>query len=120
MTELETILAEASEPPSEVPTWRWLEQNIELGAVMSDMPGQISFEFFPASRAFFDHLDDPRCRRVTVMKCSQSGFTENAVLYLLRRIKERPVTTMWIGQNAEKTQEDAKKRFFPAIESCKA
>lgn len=117
---LERFLADASEPPSEVPTWQWLEQNIELSPVMSDLPGKVSFEYFPASRFFFDHLDDPRLRKCTVLKCSQSGFTENAVMHLMRRIKERPVTTMWIGQNAEKTQEDAKKRFWPAIASCAA
>lgn len=87
---------------------------------MSDLSGKVNFDFFPASRIFFDHCDDPRLRKATVMKCSQSAFTENAIMMLLRRIKERPITTMWAGATAQKTEEDVKKRLFPAIRGCPA
>lgn len=108
------------ELPSSLPTYRWLEENYELDPVMSDLSGRVNFDFFPASRIFFDHCDDPRLRKCTVMKCSQSAFTENAIMMLLRRIKERPITTMWAGATAQKTEEDVKKRLFPAIRGCKA
>jgi hypothetical protein len=120
MTELDQCLCLASEPPSDLPSAEWIEQNVELTPVESDLPGRVSFKFFPASKFFLNRLDDPKLRKATVMKCSQSGFTQLAVFYVLRRIKERPVTTMWIGSVARKTQEDAKKRFWPAIRSCPA
>lgn len=114
----EQALRRGSEPLSVLPSDEWIEQFVTLSPVESDLPGQVSFKFFPASRFFLKRLDHPRLRKATVMKCSQSGFTQLAVFYILRRIKERPVTTMWIGAVKEKTQEDAKKRFFPAIQSC--
>lgn len=108
----------ANVPPGTDPTWQWLEKNVELEPQMSDMHGRVRFDFFPASKIFFNYTDHPRLQKATVMKCAQSGFTENAVMLLLRRIKEKPVTAMWVGATAEKTEEDAKKRFFPAIRSC--
>ena len=114
----EQILREACTPPSRLSTWRWIEENVYLDPTMSDFSGKVRFDFFPASKIFFNHLDNPRLRKSTVMKCSQSGFTENAIMYVERRIKENPVTTMWVGANAQKTEEDAKKRIWPAIENC--
>jgi len=116
----EQILREAATPPSTLPTWQWIEQNVYLDPTMSDFSGKVRFDFFPAAKIFFNHLDNPRTRKATVMKCSQSGFTENAIMFLLRRVKESPVTTMWVGANAQKTEEDAKKRIWPAIENCPA
>lgn len=113
-------IADSLEFPSDKPTWKWLEENVELSAVESDLSGKIKFDLFPASKIFFNYLDNPRLRKATAMKCSQSAFTQNAIGYVLRRIKERPVTTMWIGATAAKTEEDAKKRFWPAIKSCPA
>lgn len=106
--------------PSEISTAQWVTENVELSPVTSDLSGKVSFEFFPANRIFLNYLDNPRTRKCTVMKCSQSGFTDTTIWYLLRRIVERPVTTMWVGPDAEKTQEDCKKKLYPAIRECKA
>lgn len=118
MTTCQEIRAEAWTPPSDLPTWAWVEREVSLGPTMSDFSGKVRFDFFPASKIFLTYLDGPRLRKATVMKCSQSGFTENAIMYLLRRIKENPMTAMWVGANAQKTEEDAKKRIWPAIENC--
>lgn len=116
----EQVLRRGIEPPSTIPTWKWCEENVYLNPTMSDFSGKVRFDFFPASKIFFDYLDNARLRKSTVMKCSQSGFTENVIMYLMRRIKESPVTTMFVGANAQKTEEDCKKRLWPAIENCPA
>lgn len=116
--EIRELLRRAVLWPRDQTNQSWIEESIWLDPAMSDLSGRVKLKLFPASRFFFKHLDSPRLRRTIVMKCAQSGFTENAIMYLMRRICERPVTTMWVGANAQKTEEDAKKRIWPAIENC--
>jgi hypothetical protein len=117
--ELIDHFAASIRPPSSEPIWRWAEQHIELSAATSDIPGPISYELFPASKIFFDHAQNPRTRRITVMASAQSGKTEDVITLLLWTVKENPMPTMWAMAVADQCEEFAKDRLYPAFQNCK-
>ena len=110
-------ISAAVKPPARVPAWQWCEQNIQLDNT-SYFPGRISFDLFPCSKSFFNHAQNPRTRRLTVQVSAQSAKTQNAIMFLLWRISEKPAPAMWAMAAADHCEEFGKKRLWPAVEDC--
>lgn len=113
------VLLEGLRPPSELPIWKWLEENFELDPATSDRGGPVVFDEFPASKFFFNHAANPRTRQLTVMVSHQSGKTENAIMLLVYSVLERPLPTMWVMAAADQCEDFGKDRLFPAFQNCK-
>ena len=116
---LTDILKEAWTPRSTLSTWRWIESNVELDQTSAE-PGHVSFDDFPCSKFFFDHFDEQKVKRISLLVSRQSGKTQNLIFSFLKRVKEKPVTTMWVMANADQCEEFSRKRLWPAINSCKS
>lgn len=104
-------------PPSDLPAWRWCEENVELDNT-GPMPGRYSTAITPMVRWVFDAAQDRRTRRVVVMVSAQSSKTLLGILFLLWTIAEDPGPCMWVMANQDHCEEFAKKRLFPAVEMC--
>jgi len=104
-------------PPSDLPVWRWCEENVELDTT-GPMPGRYSTAVTPMARWVFEAAQDRRVRRVVVMVSAQSSKTLIGILFLLWTIAEDPGPCMWVMANQDHCEEFAKKRLFPAVESC--
>ena len=116
--DLTSIVTVGWKPPARVPAWQWCERNILLDNT-SYFPGRISFDLFPCSKSFFNHAQNPRTRSVTVMVSAQSAKTQNAIMFLLWRIAEKPAPAMWAMAAADHCEEFGKKRLWPAVEDCR-
>ena len=117
MPTAETAARKAWAPPSPLPAWQWIEQNVELGNT-SAFPGKVSFDFFPCSKILLNYMQDKRVRRIIATVSAQSGKTETSIMFLLWMIREDPRPTMWTMAGAEMCEEFAKKRLWPAIYDC--
>lgn len=104
-------------PPSNLPVWRWCEENVELDST-GPMPGRYSTAVTPMARWVFEAARDRRVRRVVVMVSAQSSKSLIGILFLLWTIAEDPGPCMWVMANQDHCEEFAKKRLFPAVESC--
>src|SRR4030095_3935554 len=100
-------------PPSDLPAWRWMEENIELDNT-SAFPGRYSTELVPMVRTFFDYCQNPRVCRIVLMVSAQSTKTQNAINFVLWSVKEDPGPAMWVMAAQDHCEEFAKKRLFPA------
>lgn len=109
---------DALKPPSDIPTWQWLEENFELNPAVSEVGGLVNFDQFPASKAFLNHADNPKTRQIDVMASAQSAKTENAIMYLVRRVVDNPMAAMWTMAAADQCEAFAKDRLYPAFEYC--
>ena len=110
-------IGKALAPPSNLPAWQWLEENLTLdkGAAI---PGRYSTDYIPFVRHFFNMAQDARPRRLTMMVSAQSAKTQNGINLVLHRIVEDPATMMWVMASKEHCDEFPKKRLNPAIENC--
>lgn len=112
----ETIRA-AIAPPSTLPCWRWCEENITLDNT-GPIPGRYQTRYTPQVRWFLDACRDPRTRRAVALVAAQSAKTQTVINCLLFCVAEDPGPAMWIMASQEHVEEFAKKRLFPAVESC--
>lgn len=114
---ISNIIGAAWRPPARLPAWQWIERNVALDNT-SYFPGRISFDLFPCSKSFFNYAQNPRTRRVTVMVSAQSAKTQNAIMFTLWRVAEKPAPAMWAMAAADHCEEFGKKRLWPAVEDC--
>lgn len=117
--ELIGIFLAAIKPPSTEPIHKWAERNVELSAATSDIPGRISYDLFPCTKFLFEHMQNVRTRRTTLMAGAQSAKTEAAITLLMWRITENPTPAMWAMAVADQCEDFAKDRLFPAIQNCR-
>jgi len=111
------FIGEAFRPPSELPLDQWAEANVILGTTAA-IPGRISLEFYPTTRAFLRHAQQRRTRKLVAITSAQSTKTQAALIVLLNRIAENPIPTMWITATFESAKDFARKRLFPSILEC--
>lgn len=111
------VFLSAIKPPSLLPIWQWLELHYEV-TEGNYLPGKINFDLFPASKFFFEHAQDYRCRKISEMVCHQSGKTENMMMLFCWSVVESPISTIWVMADADMLEQVAKTRIFPAIEAC--
>ena len=117
ITTVRNIILDGIKPPSQLPAWQWIEQNIELDNT-SSIPGRVSFDLFPMSKTFFNYAQNPRTRKLTVMVSAQSTKTQNAIMFALWRVAEKPAPMIWAMAAADHCEEFGKKRLWPAVEDC--
>jgi hypothetical protein len=110
-------LAEALKPPSTLPCWRWCEENIVLDNT-GPIPGRYQTRYTPQVRSFLESCRDPRTRRTVALVSAQSAKTQTVINCLLYCVAEDPGPAMWVMASQEHVEEFAKKRLFPAVESC--
>lgn len=115
----EDYLRSCFAPPSTMPSWQWMEENIELGND-SPIPGKYRTDIMPMIRTWCEYNQDPYVRLSIAMVSAQSAKTQTAVNEVCRDVKEDPATTMWVMSSLDACEEFAKKRLFPALENCKA
>lgn len=111
------VLSRAFSPPSDLPGWRWCEENIILDNT-GPMPGRYSTEFTPQVRWFMDASEQAGVETVTGQISAQSGKTQMVINMLVRIIAEDPGPCMWVAATKDNIEETAQKRIFPAIENC--
>ncbi|MDB6026290.1 MAG: Bacteriophage tail assembly protein-like protein [Verrucomicrobiales bacterium] len=115
----ETHLRGCFAPPSNLPSWRWMEIHIELDNT-SAIPGRYSTEMIRMIRTFCELIKSPYTRRMILMVSAQSGKTQTVLNQVLHDIAEDPGPAMWVMASADNCTEFVKKRLLPAVESCVA
>lgn len=106
-------------PPSAIPAWQWMEENIQLSRGMSRLPGPYRTDLTPMVRTVADDYQKPTTRRLTLLVSAQSAKTQ-AILNLFHWVvNEDPDPTMWVMANADMMDEFLKKKLWPSIETCK-
>ena len=113
----ETTIRDVVTPPSQEPTWQWIEQHVRIPPG-SALPGPVDFALLPCPKAFISHCDNVQTRSCTALVSAQSTKTESVIQMILSRIVRKPVTTMWVMASAESCEEFAKKRLWQAVELC--
>jgi phage terminase large subunit GpA-like protein len=114
---VEAHIRECVAPPSDMPEWKWWEENIDLGNE-SVVAGRYSTELMPIARFVSAHRDNPFTRRIVEMVSAQSAKTRVALNMILHDECEDPATAMWIMASADHCKEFYYKRLEPAFENC--
>jgi hypothetical protein len=113
---IEQSIRTALAPPSDLPEWRWAQENIIV--VEGAMTGRYSVELTPMIRAVSEAAQDRRVRRIVLMVSAQSAKTRWLMNKLCHFIVEDPGPTMWVMANGDHVREFHQKRLLPALEAC--
>jgi hypothetical protein len=114
----EQDFANAWEPISQDPGWKWIAENCPLPP--SSELKSFDFELFPFARFVLDQLcHNELLRRLTGMLSAQIGKTVTILAYLCHKIINRPSGVGWYTDTAVNAKNDYKTKILPMLESCR-
>lgn len=106
-------------PISELPAWKWIEENVELPPD-SELK-RFDFDLFPFGKFVVNQLcHNERLRRFTEMLSSQVGKTVTMLAVDCWKIINRPCSMGWYTDSNITAKGDFKTKILPMLESCPA
>lgn len=118
--DVEKVIRSAARPPSPLPDDKWLEEHYEIQR--GSGRGRPQFGFLPIALILLKYMNrtvSPWVVRVVVMACAQSAKTETVLMYLCRRIAERPIDAMWATATKTSAKDFMTKALQGSIRSCR-
>ena len=109
------MLLNELKPSPELTVSKWAEMYRYLSPEDCDRPGQWSHEGFEYLIDFEDAYNDPKIRRMTVMKSAQTGFTQALLNILGYIIDYAPASTMVAYPTESNAIKFSKRKFDPMI-----
>jgi phage terminase large subunit GpA-like protein len=110
----------AWEPRPALTVSGWADRHRTIVGRGSAEPGRWSTDRAPYLRGIMDAFNDPRVRRISVIKSTRLGVTEALINMLGYIVDYAPAPTLWVYPNEKLAQKVNTDRLMPTLRQCPA